>query len=99
MCPHSRTFGIPKQLTEVFFDHRPHLMDGVSVPVIQQQLGHARGSPTEALVMIEDWRIEYNTRPHSSRGGPTSASTLSIGINATPNYSHNGWTHIRGPSY
>ena len=32
------------------------------------------GSLTEARVVIEDWRIEYNTwRPHSSLGGLTPA--------------------------
>ena len=43
------------------------------------------GSLTEARVVIEDWRIEYNTwRPHSSLGGLTPAEYAATWTPKTP---------------
>ena len=50
----------------------------------------------EAQVLVEDWRIEYNTlRPHSALGylSPTDyAKTWT-----THPHSHSGWSTNRGP--
>jgi putative transposase len=51
----------------------------------------------EAQVLVEDWRIEYNTiRPHSALGYLTPTTTPRPGPPPTPN-SHSGWTNNRGP--
>lgn len=43
------------------------------------------GSLTEARVVIEDWRNEYNTwRPHSSLGGLTPAEYAATRTHKTP---------------
>jgi putative transposase len=58
------------------------------------------GSITEAKILIEDWRQEYNNyRPHSALGAAVQASTPSPQrrtIKTTQN-THSGWTHHRGP--
>ena len=55
------------------------------------------GTLLEAQVVIEAWRIEYNTyRPHSSLGGLTPAEYARSGP-STSHHSHNGWTTYRGP--
>jgi hypothetical protein len=51
----------------------------------------------EAMVLVEDWRIEYNTlRPHSALGYLTRPTTPRPGPPPTPN-SHSRWTNNRGP--
>jgi transposase InsO family protein len=52
------------------------------------------GSLTEAIVIVEAWRVEYNTyRPHSSLGGLTPAEYAK----QTNQHSHDSWTDFRGP--
>jgi putative transposase len=51
----------------------------------------------EAQVLVEDWRIEYNTvRPHTALGylTPTDSARPGPSINQ---HSHSGWTNNRGP--
>ena len=51
----------------------------------------------EAQVLVQDWRIEYNTvRPHSALGYLTRPTTPRPGPPTTP-HSHNEWTNNRGP--
>jgi putative transposase len=55
------------------------------------------GSLLEARVVIEAWRLEYNTyRPHSSSAASLPPSTPSGGP-STNQHSHEGWTTQRGP--
>jgi transposase InsO family protein len=57
----------------------------------------AFSSLLEALVLVENWRIEYNTvRPHSALGYLTRSITPEPGPPTTP-HSHNRWTNNRGP--
>jgi hypothetical protein len=57
----------------------------------------AFSSLLDAQVLVEDWRIEYNTvRPHSALGYLTRPTTPRPGPPPTPN-SHSGWTNNRGP--
>jgi putative transposase len=56
----------------------------------------AFSSLLEARVLVEDWRIEYNTvRPHSALGYLPRPTTPRAGP-PTP-HSHSGWTTNRGP--
>ena len=49
----------------------------------------------EAQVLVQDWRIEYNTvRPHSALGYLTRPTTPRPGPPTTP-HSHNEWTNNR----
>jgi hypothetical protein len=51
----------------------------------------------EAQVLVEDWRIEYNTvRPHSAIGYLT-LTDYAEAWNANHPNSHSGWTNTRGP--
>ena len=51
----------------------------------------------EAQVLVEDWRIEYNTvRPHSALGYLTPTDYAKAWTANHPN-SHSGWTNNRGP--
>jgi transposase InsO family protein len=55
------------------------------------------GSLTEAKVLIEDWRQEYNTyRPHSALGGPHQTSTPHSQQQTTKT-THSPWTPHRDP--
>ena len=59
------------------------------------------GSIAEARVIIEDWRVEYNTyRPHSALGGLTPAEYAARGRETTKTnqITHRPWTTYRGPS-
>jgi hypothetical protein len=57
----------------------------------------AFSSLLEAQVLVEDWRIEYNTlRPHSALGYLTPTDYAKTWT-ATHPYSHSGWTNNRGP--
>jgi putative transposase len=57
----------------------------------------AFNSLLEAQVLVEDWRIEYNTvRPHSALGYLTPTDYAKAWTATTPN-SHSGWTNNRGP--
>ena len=52
----------------------------------------------EAQVLIEDWRIEYNTkRPHSSLGWLARLPTPSAGRLSNTLDSHKRWTREGGP--
>jgi putative transposase len=58
------------------------------------------GSITEARVIIEDWRNEYNTyRPHSALGGlaPTEYAAKGRETRKTNQCTHNPWTIRRHP--
>jgi len=56
------------------------------------------GSVTEAPVIVEDWRNEYNTwRPHSSLGGLTPTEYAANAPTNTSRTTHSGWTTQRGP--
>jgi Integrase core domain len=51
----------------------------------------------EARVLVEDWRIEYNSvRPHSALGYLT-LTDYAKAWTATHPDSHNEWTNNRGP--
>ena len=51
----------------------------------------------EARVLVEDWRIEYNTiRPHSALGYLTPTDYAKTWTPTNPN-SHNRWINNRGP--
>jgi transposase InsO family protein len=51
----------------------------------------------EAQVLVEDWRIQYDTRrPHSALGYLTRPTTPRPGPPTNP-HSHNAWTNNRGP--
>jgi putative transposase len=55
-------------------------------------------SLTLAQVVVEAWRIEYNTyRPHSALDGLTLPNTQPTGPAPTNPHSHSGWTTNRGP--
>jgi putative transposase len=55
-------------------------------------------SLTVAQVLVEAWRIEYNTcRPHSALGGLTPRSTRPPGPAPINPHSHSEWTNNRGP--
>jgi putative transposase len=55
-------------------------------------------SLTIAQVLVEAWRIEYNTyRPHSALGGLPPPSTQPPGPAPTNPSSHSDWTTYRGP--
>jgi putative transposase len=55
-------------------------------------------SLTVAQVVVEAWRIEYNTyQPHSALGGLTPPSTRPTGPAPTNPHSHSEWTTNRGP--
>jgi hypothetical protein len=55
-------------------------------------------SLTVAQVVVEAWRIEYNTyRPHSALGGLTPPSTRPPGPAPTNPSSHSDWTTYWGP--
>ena len=55
------------------------------------------GSITEAKVLIEDWRQEYNSyRPHSALGGLTPNEYATITNTNTQN-THSTWTRQKDP--
>jgi hypothetical protein len=55
-------------------------------------------SLTVAQVVVEAWRIEYNTyRPHSALDGLTPPSTQRPGPALPIPHSHSEWTTNRGP--
>jgi putative transposase len=55
-------------------------------------------SLTVAQIVVEAWRIEYNTyRPHSALGGLTPPNTQPTGPAPTNPHSHSEWTTNRGP--
>jgi transposase InsO family protein len=59
--------------------------------------GEAFSTLLKAQVLVEDWRIEYNTvRPHSALGHRTQPSTPKPGPPPNP-HSHSGWTNNWGP--
>jgi putative transposase len=59
--------------------------------------GEAFSALLEARVLVEDWRIEYNTvRPHSALGYRTQPSTPEPGPPTNP-HSHSGLANDRGP--
>ena len=56
------------------------------------------GSLTEARIVVEAWRMEYNTwRPHSSLGGLPRSSSSASGPSKTNLHAHSGWIIKRGP--